>query len=672
MRKWFLAGVCLAFALSLSGRQNAQPLPREGGPQSAEDEAYSLMNERKWISARKKAEEALAQNPESVTAHFVMGAVYHQAEGSLARAHFHFSTARRLFEITFSGDPPSGALRDFHQILLQHMQRLAGQMERYDEQLQLIHTHDIIYEPDLSGERAWALLQLRRFDEARQAAREAIQSTAGNWEHSLGLNALCAIEGEAQNRKAYYEACLAALLDARAENESRKQNGLSEGGIAVDAYNASGGAFAVLRFDEAEKFALEGAHSKESTVANPYRLLAGLYLMEGRFSEAVGAALEMQKLRRTLAPALRDHDRAETDAALATLLYAFGEHKEGLALISRALLRPDRRGLISSKHEQAVAGYALLRRGLLYLKAEDEAEKASTKNIASRVKTRLFNGSKRILELPDEERISSLMAESEPLIASFRMHVGGGILAPEWMLGDLIEILGAGVVKAAVQEARAMDGDMPEIAGYWDAMLAEVFLAQGNESMALHTAKQAFATLPQAQALMRARAAALGAYSAGLLGNLTEEHSLYIQALEIDPGVIRRLGIAIPAQVQAQTGGAAALAAEMLRRSPRLNNKSGAFSVLISGQARELRACLQSADGAVLSCGQAQQKQEEDDNSFAARLVDAFHKRAFGPRVALTTGDLHSLDGSTTLAADAQRDKMQEVLRSMAEQSPIQ
>ncbi len=629
------------------------------------------MLERKWISARTKAEQALREHPESVTAHFVMGAVYHEAEGSLARAHFHFSAARRFFEITFGSDPPPGPMRDFHQILLQHMQRLAGQMERHDEQLQLIHTHDIIYEPDLLGERAWALLQLRRFDEARDAARQAIQS-AGNWQHSLGLNALCAIEGEAQSRQAYYDACLAALDDARAENATRKQNGLPPGSLAVDAYNAAGGAYAILRFDEAEKFALEGAHANESTVANPYRILAGLYVMEGRFSEAVSAALEMQKLRRRLAPALRDHDRAETDAALATLLYAFGESQAGLQLISRAIERPDRRGLISSKHEQAAAGYALLRRGLLYLKAEQDAEKASTKNIASRVKTHLFNGSKRILGLPDEERIVSLMAETEPLIASFRMHVGGSIIAPEWMLGDLIEILGAGVVEAAVQEARSIDAGTPGLSGYWDAMLAEVLLAQGNDTMALHTAKQAVATLPEAQALMRARAAAIGAYSAGLLDNLKEEHSLFIRAMEIDPGVIRRLGIALPAEVQAEQGGAAAEAAEMLRHSPRLYLKPGAFVVAVSAQGPKLSACLRTSGGAVLSCGQVSKKQGEDDNQSAARLADAFHKSVFGPRVSLTTNDLHSLDGSTTLAADAQRDKMQEVLRRMAEQNPLQ
>lgn len=670
LMRWLLPGAFITAALFFSGQQYAQPLPKENGAKTAEDEAYSLMAERKWISARTKAEEALRADPDSITAHFVMGAVYHEAEGSLARAHYHFTAARRLFEDRYGIDPAPGALRDFHQILLQHMQRLAGQMERYDEQLQLIHTHDLIYEPDLLGERAWALLQQRRFDEARKAARQAIQST-GDWEHSLGLNALCAIEGEAQNRQAYYDACLAALQDARADNETRRQNGLPPGSIAVDAYNASGAAFAVLRFDEAEKFALEGANAHESTVANPYRTLSALYLMEGRFSEAVSGALEMQKLRRTLAPSLRDHDRAETDAALAALLYAFGEHQAGLQLISRAIERPDRRGLISSKHEQAAAGYALLRRGLLHLKAEHEAEQASTKGIAARVNTRLFNGSKRIIELPDEERIVSLMAETDSLIATFRMHVGGGIIAPEWMLGDLTGILGAGVVEAAVQRAREMDAGTPGLEGYTHAILAEVLLAQGNESMALYNAKQAVATLPQAQALMRARAAAVGGYTASLLGDSKESYLLFAKAMDIDPGVIRRLGMAIPAEVRAESGGAAEEATEMLRRSPRLDLQPGAFTVSVSGNAHSLKACLLGADGAVLSCAQTLLKQGEELQQSAARLALAFHKNAFGPRVSLTTGELHSLDGSTTLAADAQRDQMQDLLRSMAEQSPI-
>jgi hypothetical protein len=72
----------------------------------------------------------------------------------------------------------------------------------------------------------------------------------------------------------------------------------------------------------------------------------------------------------------------------------------------------------------------------------------------------------------------------------------------------------------------------------------------------------------------------------------------------------------------------------------------------------------------VLACGEAAAKKGEDDRAWASRVAAAFHKNAFAPRVALTTGELGSLDGSTTLAGQAQREQMEELLRNMAESSP--
>jgi hypothetical protein len=79
---------------------------------------------------------------------------------------------------------------------------------------------------------------------------------------------------------------------------------------------------------------------------------------------------------------------------------------------------------------------------------------------------------------------------------------------------------------------------------------------------------------------------------------------------------------------------------------------------------------LLSPEGAVLACGEASKRPDEEPRAWASRLAAAFHKNVFAPRVSLTTGDLGSLDGSTTLAGQAQREKMEELLRGMAESSP--
>lgn len=659
-------------ALFVPGRPSAQPAPGEEAAANTDpaDQAYALLVEGKLITARAKAEEALRQDPESVTAHFVMGTVLHEAEGALARAMHHMVVARQLFEQRYGVDPGPDAPRSFHQLLLQSTQRLAGQMERFDEQLRLIALHDALYDPDLHGERAWTLLHLGRFDDARASARTAIDSGTP-WVRSLGLNALCAIEGEAQKRQEFYDACLAALDDGRADNELRKREGLSPSPIAVDAYNASNAAFSILRFDEVEKLALEGARSPETTVANPYRILVGLYSSEGRLSEAVSAAHEMQRWRMRLPASLRDQDRAETDAMLASLLLVFGEVEAASRLISRAIERPDRRGMISSKHEQAASGHALLRRALERLKGELAAERASAEGIFDRAKSALAGSGARVMSLPDDERIAGMLADDERLRGTFRMRVGGGIIAPEWLFGDLIEVLGAGVVSVAVADARAFEGDSPELAGYFDAMDAEIALARGKEQEAARIARKAVEALPKAEMLLRARVAAVGAEALRRRGDLAASLPLFQRAMELDPGVLRRLGFALPAAVRAESGGAPVLAAEMLSRSPRLVPAPNAFQVALSGGAGVYRACLLSPEGAVLSCAEIAPKRDELERDVAVRLAAAFHKQAFAPRVALTTGDLHSLDGSTTLAGQAQREKMEELLRGMAESSPV-
>jgi hypothetical protein len=141
--------------------------------------------------------------------------------------------------------------------------------------------------------------------------------------------------------------------------------------------------------------------------------------------------------------------------------------------------------------------------------------------------------------------------------------------------------------------------------------------------------------------------------------------------MELDPGVLRRLRLALPASVRAESGGAALLAAEMLERSPRLTPSPSGFQVALHAAPGLLRACLRSAEGAVLSCADVAPKRGEADRDAALRLAAAFHKQAFAPRVSLTTNDLNSLDGSTTLAGQAQRERMEELLRNMAESSPV-
>src|SRR5262249_58797425 len=135
-------------------------------------------------------------------------------EGALARAMSHLREARRLYESRVGFGKGGEEGKNLHRDILLGLEHTAGLMEQYEYELDVIEDHDRYYEPHLIGQRAWPLMKLRRFDEAREAARRAIASGNG-WQKSLGLNGLCAIEAEAHERQASYDNCLAALDHAK-------------------------------------------------------------------------------------------------------------------------------------------------------------------------------------------------------------------------------------------------------------------------------------------------------------------------------------------------------------------------------------------------------------------------------------------------------------------------
>lgn len=681
-----LLAVCSSVLLGGPTDVVAQKPPGSITGTALENEAMTLYHENSLLSARTKAQEVLDLDEDSVIGNYVMACVLREAEGLLPRAMYHMGHARKIFEQRYGSPPRAEAPWQFHRELIFAAANLAGEMEEYSYQLDLLDYHDALYDPDLASEHAWALLHLGKLDKAREAARRGIASTDA-WQQSLGKNALCAIEGEARTRKPYYEACLAALNHAKQKSlgDKKDPSGVANDdptqntALAVHYYNTSLAAYSVLKFDEVERLAKEGGRRTEFTIANPWRLMVRFYTDSARVAEAVPAVREMQRWRVRQPASLRDQDRAETDVALATLLMIAGEADTGLRLATRAVEHPDRRGLVSSKPEQALGAAALLRRALQRQQAELTRERASMSGTVKRVGASFESFGQRIAAWPDDERIAAIMADEQILSSTFRIYISGGITpVPVWLLGDLIEVLGAGIVAVTLDDAREVEAAMPELKPYYDAIEAEVALAQGDEDRAIRLAKQTLDKLPQAEALLQARLAAVGAEAAFRSGDRATAMSLFERSMQRDPGVIRRLGIALPATVKELNDDAAVgRAGELFERSPRLYEVSWGFQVTVERAGQRLKACLRTPQGATLSCSEVARaakpnpdpkapKEPEDDDNFAARLVEEFHKNTFAMRVGLTSTDLNSLDGSTTLAGQAQREMMQNVLNDAA------
>lgn len=699
---WLLLGAlaCSAVGAVAAGDADAQQARRRSPPAArteAERRALELLEEDKLISARRVADEILAAHARSMVGHYVKGCVLHQAEGALGRAIYHLGRARELYETTWAAHPrPPDAPWEFHRQLLFSIQVVAGELEEYEYQLEILEYHDALYQPDLTAERAWPLLHLGRVKEARRWAKAAAES-ADHQQRSLGLNTLCAIEGEAGERQAYAAACRAAYEHAEQQERSAARRRAGEvdvdhrSTLAVHAFNAAVAARAAFEFADAEQLAREGARRLAFTPANPWRFLVRHHVAEARMKDAIEALREMQRWRRQQPPNVRDQVRAETDVTFATVLLLAGRTETALRSVDLAIERPDRRGMVSSTAEQATGAHALLRRALLQIRAEQLAEQASWTGRAAQVTALADRLAARLAAQADEERIIGVLTDEERLVATFRPYVRGGIEpVPSWLLGDLVEVLGAGVAAVAVRRVRAED-EHPGVGAYCDALEAEIALADGDDGRAAQLGRRALETLPKREALLRARVAAVASEAAREAGRTRLSASLLEQAMTLDPGVVRRLGLSIPARITVgSSSNTAQRAAELLARSPRLRSEPGAFEITIDVGQGVMRACLRGPTGSRLACaeppaeaarrdgvtqerpsgpsGQGSGARRPTVGERARGLVEAFHRQVLAMPLGLSGTDLSSLDGSTTVAEQAVREQLSGVLDELVEQ----
>jgi tetratricopeptide (TPR) repeat protein len=666
--------------------------PRDFPRTAAEDEVWQLYQDEKLLTARRKAEELLDDDPDSIVGRFVFAQILRRAEGNLPKAMKQMGKARELYEQRYQ--PTVVNLNDtpwlLHREILYAAQTIAGELERHEYQLQLLDYHDSLYDPRLTAEHAWPLMLLGRYDEARKYAEKAAESS-DEFQRSLGRNALCAIEGEAGNREERFAACLAAYDDAseraRGDDPFAKPDEVTS--VTVHAYNAAQAAFSVLRPDEAERLAKAGAMRVEFTPANPWRFLVRLYTDQGRMDEAVLALREMQSWRRKMPPHLREQERAETDVAFATVLLVAGETETGMQVVDRAIANPDRRGLTSSSKEQALGAHALLRLAMRRTHTEVEAERATWSGTAESARITRDQVERQVHDWADAERIRGVLNDDGLLVSSFRMYVAGGLEpVPSWLVGDLVPILGAGVSSVVLDMVREAEDD-DALEPYYVAFEAEIALHDGDRKEALRLAEQALASLPEFEALLRARVAAIAGEAAWELGSEQAALGFWATAMQRDAGIIRRRSIALPARIDNQASGpVAARAVELLEDSPRFElEHASAFTITLQGSGRELSICLLEPGGGDLGCADTPPEPEPgtpaaagtpgvseaealDDDDYAAMTVEALHARAFAMPVGLSNIDLGSLDGTATISEEANRERMQNLLDKLQTESP--
>lgn len=626
-------------------------------------QARSLLEDEKYATARTEAERLLKENPDSIEGNFVLGCVQKRAEGSLAKAMFHLDRARELYETQYGQLGGRGDWQ-LHREILYELADLAGLVEDYEYQLQLLDYYDSLYD-DLPAEHAWPLMKLGRLKEARKWATRALQSS-DPWERSLGLNALCAIEGKAETRVPYADACKRAYDDAKS---APAPSGDSKGpGSAVDAYNAALAALAAWRFADAKEM-LETVTSRiEFTPANPWRLLADLALGRGDIERSIEAMREMHRWKARQPADIREQDRAENDIAVATLVLVVGDADMALELITRAREQPDRLGLSSTTMQATLGGTAVLELAARRAALELREEKRST-GVLSWAITPLRRAWARITQIGAREKIVETLSDQAFLANAIRPYVHTRMeRVPTWLLAEVFVVLDEDAADWALNAARKRDKGDAKAASYYDAFEAELRWRHGDEDEALRLGDKALRSLPAEEVLLKARVTALMADASMSNGKRSRAYSLYADALRLDPSITRRLGLALPAAMRPREGAIAASLAGALRWSPRFAQDDSGFSVAVSASEEVAEVCLRTPDGGLIRCAQVLRTRDdkgkivEDLADFEQRVVIEAQASIFSYHSTKNLFDPRSLDGANTANQERSHQEMQELL----------
>lgn len=604
--------------------------------------AFGMLEAGQPIRAREAAEAVLKARPGSFLAHLVLGRVQHEAEGSFPRALFHYERARELFEARH-GDRPSGeAPWRWHAMLLKVLAQVHGDLEDYEKRLSFIARYNELYEPDMLAERAWPLMKLGRYREAKLAADHALTLDRVQ-QRMVAHNALCAIEFEAGRDGASYEACRMAV-DAAKEAGRRVSS--------VDLTNLAEASRSLFKLDEAERVAMEATRVSASWYGNPWLDLAELYTRQGRFGEALSALREIPSYRAQRPPALRDADQNETRRALSAFLTVAGRAEEALVLTSQALHRPDRRGYSSRDANQDRVVAALLDRRVRLILAERIREDAAAEPFYVRWWARARAFAHRISAWHSGLMVERALADEARLVGTFRLGTAGAAIMPPWLIGELVQVLGPAVVRQAVAAAQEEDG-RPSARAYYDAVLAEAALHDGSAREARALAQRSLAGLVDSEALLRARATAVSALSARQLGDARAAVGDWHAAFQLDPGVVRRLGAAVPVRIVALGGDVAADIADAIGNSPRFEGADAGMTVRVEADATRGKACLLGPSDDVLGCGEATRDADEDTDGLVHKVVRSLHDELFAPRLSLTRADINSIDRSNLIGRRA-------------------
>lgn len=610
--------------------------------------AQSAFFQSKYALSRELTETILKREPENYAALYLLGMIYHYGEGSIPRAYYCYSKARKVMERDLKR-PETSESRSLYGELLEAQAEAAQQLEHYQEAIELVDRYDQLF-PDQkhTARKGWPMLKLGKFDEARKLMLELLEDPRQSSARGHVLNNLGNIEFETDNLQKSYQ-YFAQIVD---EVEG------SSGQDPVYWSNAGEAARDLLRYDECERLLLDSTrHFNPYTYSDPWGMLAELYAAESRMPEALEALKKMQAWRISGSAQVSQNKWAECYGHTGSVLLQMGYDEKALSIIERLVRRQDRNSSISTAASLVEARLVYLYALALQRNAQRLREKlcyCSWKETPGHL-ARLWRIERQIER--ERQRVANLVVTNTGL-PGFIQPYGARALDHPSFSPACWSCFGAGATIAAVR--RSLTDPRPEMDArrpYLLAILGEASYYDWDDKTAQENLEEALVKLPASEVKLRNRCQAMLAKSLTRQGKPLEALHYLQTLMDSDPTQLRGCQLRLPIVIESDGSPAARKAAGWLRNSPRCIHGNGAFVLKVSGN--PVQGQLFSPDGTLAGSFSGQPRGNADD---AARsFCEVFHAEAFAPILDLSQADVRSIDGST--AASRSTDKLDELTK---------
>ena len=609
---------------------------------------------RENVKARELADSWLRAQPDHPRAQFALAEVLLSVEANRPRALFHLKQAESLTNYSSLGRALASGYLEWHYLTLSQLSYVHQLMGDQIAALEYLGKLESIYGQDVESFRGWPLIKLKEYEAARTSANLVLQNSDDERARARAWNTLCAVELAGLRPRESLAACDKAIDEDEDINAARNDFD------TVYLTNASEVSLSLLKMDEAEAFLDRASkYPNPESVANPWVYKLFITMNQGRFDEARQALDRMLMWREDQVPVVGVMNRAEHLLAAAIFLVLAGYGEEAARLTTTALNEPDRNGSFSADDEQKDALAALINMVAYETAYQSALESSSSLGFVDRSRTRIAATGLRISAWRAERRAASLFAESELMLNRLRPYAPLDVHIPEWIEPELIGLMGTGISESLLEQALAQ-GAFALNEGYYHAYATEIALLRGRFEDTLRRGQLALDLLPQQEVLLRARLQTRMAQAYWQTRRFTEALSLYGEAMQLDPGIIRRLALAIPVRFRDDGTDLARDIVRSLGHSPRFRQDANGFLLEVRSNP-DLSACLYGIDEKTLGCYALDPTQNQNGSPLNALMVDGLHQQLFTPGYDISEAQVALLLGtSVIMSAQQERNRLRD------------